>query len=53
VAEVEHLVAPGELDKDMIHTPGIFVDRIFQGAHFEKRIEQITVRQRTTAEETA
>jgi 3-oxoacid CoA-transferase subunit A len=53
LAEVEHLVAPGELDKDMIHTPGIFVDRIFQGTHFEKRIEQMTVRQRTTVKETA
>ena len=48
VAEVEQLVAPGELDKDEIHTPGIFVDRIFQGAHFEKRIEQLTVRARET-----
>ena len=49
VAEVEQLVAPGDLDKDEIHTPGIFVDRIFQGAHFEKRIEQLTVRQKETA----
>jgi 3-oxoacid CoA-transferase subunit A len=49
VAEVEHLVTPGELDKDEIHTPGIFVDRIFQGAHYEKRIERMTVRQRETA----
>ena len=48
VAEVEHLVAVGDLDKDAIHTPGIFVDRIFQGAHFEKRIEQLTVRQKET-----
>jgi 3-oxoacid CoA-transferase subunit A len=48
VAEVERLVAPGALDKDEIHTPGIFVDRIFQGAHFEKRIEQLTVRERET-----
>jgi 3-oxoacid CoA-transferase subunit A len=48
VAEVEQLVAPGELDKDEIHTPGIFVDRIFQGSHFEKRIEQLTVRQKET-----
>jgi 3-oxoacid CoA-transferase subunit A len=52
LAEVEHLVDPGELDKDKIHTPGIFVDRIFQGAHFEKRIEQMTVRQRPTMGET-
>ncbi len=49
VAEVEHLVEPGVLDKDAIHTPGIFVDRIFQGGHFEKRIEQLTVRQKETA----
>ncbi len=46
VAEVEHLVQPGELDPDQIHTPGIFVHRIFQGANYEKRIEQRTVRQR-------
>jgi 3-oxoacid CoA-transferase subunit A len=49
VAEVERLVAPGELDKDAIHTPGIFVDRLFQGAHFEKRIEQLTTRPRAAA----
>src|SRR5436190_14626649 len=46
VAEVEEIVEPGELDPDTIHTPGIFVQRIFQGAHYEKRIEQRTVRQR-------
>ena len=43
VAEVEELVAPGELDPDLIHTPGIFVQRIIKGAH-EKRIEQRTTR---------
>ena len=43
VAEVEHLVEVGELDPDQIHTPGIFVDRIVQGAKFEKRIEFRTV----------
>jgi 3-oxoacid CoA-transferase subunit A len=43
VAEVEELVEPGELDPDMIHTPGIYVSRIFVGRH-EKRIEQRTVR---------
>ena len=48
-AEVEHLVPAGELDKDSIHTPGIFVDRIFQGARYEKRIEQLTVRPREAA----
>lgn len=44
VAEVEHLVQPGELDPDNIHVPGIFVHRIFQGEKYEKRIEQKTVR---------
>ncbi|HKS31560.1 MAG TPA: 3-oxoacid CoA-transferase subunit B [Chthoniobacterales bacterium] len=43
VAEVEELVEPGELDPDQIHTPGIFVDRIIQGAKYEKRIEFRTV----------
>ncbi len=43
VAEVEELVDPGELDPNHIHTPGIFVNRIFQGEKFEKRIEQRTV----------
>jgi 3-oxoacid CoA-transferase subunit A len=44
IAEVEHLVSPGELDPDTVHTPSIFVKRIFQGAVFEKRIEKRTVR---------
>ena len=44
VAEVEELVPLGELDPNTIHTPGIFVQRIFQGASYEKRIEQRTVR---------
>ena len=44
VAEVEHLVPAGELDPANIHTPGIFVQRIFQGRDYEKRIEQRTVR---------
>jgi 3-oxoacid CoA-transferase subunit A len=48
VAEVEELVPVGELDPNQVHVPGIFVQRIFQGAHFEKRIEQRTVRQRNT-----
>jgi 3-oxoacid CoA-transferase subunit A len=47
IAEVEHLVEPGDLDPDMIHTPGIFVHRIFQGDRYEKRIEQRTVRKRS------
>ncbi len=45
IAEVEELVEPGELDPNFIHTPGIFVKRIFQGENYEKRIEQRTVRQ--------
>ncbi len=44
VAEVEELVPLGELDPNSIHTPGIFVQRIFQGSSYEKRIEQRTVR---------
>lgn len=44
IAEVEHLVAPGELDPNQIHVPGIYVHRIFEGTHYEKRIEQRTVR---------
>lgn len=47
VAEVEHLVEAGELDPNHIHIPGIFVQRIFQGEKYEKRIEQLTVRKRT------
>ncbi len=46
VAEVEELVEPGELDPNNIHTPGIYVHRIFQGKNYEKRIEQRTVRPR-------
>lgn len=44
IAEVEELVPAGQLDPDQIHTPGIFVKRIFQGEKYEKRIEQRTVR---------
>ncbi|MCL1668777.1 CoA transferase subunit A [Elizabethkingia ursingii] len=44
IAEVEELVEVGELNPDEIHTPGIYVHRIFQGDHYEKRIEQRTVR---------
>ena len=44
IAEVEHLVEPGELDPDLIHTPSVYVKRIFQGQLFEKRIERRTVR---------
>src|ERR1043165_3192745 len=48
IAEVEHLVEPGELDPDMIHTPSIFVKRIFQGELYEKRIERRTVRKQAS-----
>ncbi len=44
IAEVEILVPAGELDPDQIHTPGIYVHRIFQGSNYEKRIEQRTIR---------
>ena len=46
VAEVERLVGAGEIDKDHIHTPGIYVDRLFAGTRFEKRIERVTTRPR-------
>src|SRR5438874_6092058 len=44
IAEVEHLVEPGELDPDLVHTPSVYVKRIFEGELFEKRIERRTVR---------
>jgi 3-oxoacid CoA-transferase subunit A len=44
IAEVEHLVEPGAIDPDGVHTPGIFVRHVLQGAHYEKRIEKRTVR---------
>ncbi len=43
IAEVEELVEPGQMDPNAIHTPGIYVHRIFQGKNYEKRIEQRTV----------
>ena len=46
IAEVEEMVPLGSLDPNFIHIPGIFVQRIFQGKKYEKRIEQRTVRQR-------
>ncbi|MBX2887198.1 MAG: CoA transferase subunit A [Ferruginibacter sp.] len=46
IAEVEELVPAGQLDPNQIHTPGIYVHRIFQGTNYEKRIEQLTVRKR-------
>ncbi len=44
IAEVEHLVEVGEIDPDLVHTPGIYVKHIFQGEQYEKRIERRTVR---------
>jgi 3-oxoacid CoA-transferase subunit A len=46
VAEVEEMVEVGALDPNNVHIPGIFVQRIFQGKNYEKRIEQRTVRNR-------
>jgi 3-oxoacid CoA-transferase subunit A len=46
IAEVEEIVELGALDPDCVHTPGIFVDAIFQGTNYEKRIERRTVRKR-------
>jgi 3-oxoacid CoA-transferase subunit A len=46
IAEVETLVGVGDLEPDGIHTPAIYVQRIFQGSHYEKRIEKLTVRKR-------
>ena len=43
IAEVEHLVKPGDIDPDHVHIPGIYVHRIFQGVNYEKRIERKTV----------
>jgi 3-oxoacid CoA-transferase subunit A len=48
IAEVEELVPAGQLDPNQVHTPGIYVHRIFQGSNYEKRIEQRTVRQRSS-----
>lgn len=48
IAEVEELVPAGELHPDQIHTPGIYVHRIFQGSKYEKRIEKVTVRKRNS-----
>jgi 3-oxoacid CoA-transferase subunit A len=46
IAEVEEIVELGTLNPDGVHTPGIFVDAIFQGEKYEKRIERRTVRKR-------
>jgi 3-oxoacid CoA-transferase subunit A len=45
IAEVEHLVEPGEIDPDQVVTPGIFVRHILEGTHYEKRIEKRTLRE--------
>jgi len=44
IAEVEHLVEPGDIPPDQVHTPGIYIDAIFQGANYVKRIEKRTTR---------
>jgi len=44
IAEVDHLVEPGKIDPDSVHTPSIYVKRIFQGQNYEKRIERRTLR---------
>jgi 3-oxoacid CoA-transferase subunit A len=44
IVEVEHLVEPGEIEPDQVHTPSVYVQRIFQGTDYEKRIERRTVR---------
>ncbi len=49
IAEVEEIVTDGELEGDMIHTPGIFVDRVIQGVGYVKRIEKLTTRPRPDA----
>jgi 3-oxoacid CoA-transferase subunit A len=49
IAEVEVLAPVGTMDPDQIHTPGIYVDRLFQGARFEKRIERVTTTPRPLA----
>jgi 3-oxoacid CoA-transferase subunit A len=49
IAEVEELVETGELDPDQIHTPGIFVQRLIVSKGLEKRIEQLTTRQKEGA----
>jgi 3-oxoacid CoA-transferase subunit A len=48
IAEVEHLVQPGDIEPDAVHTPAIFVQRILQGERYEKRIEKRTVRKATS-----
>ena len=49
IAEVEHLVEVGSIEPDAVHTPAVYVQRIFQASNYEKRIERRTVRKRGTA----
>ena len=49
IAEVEHIVEVGELEPDLIHTPSVYVNRIFQGELYEKRIEKRTTRKASIA----
>jgi 3-oxoacid CoA-transferase subunit A len=49
IAEVEEIVPAGGLDPDYVHTPGIYVNRVIRGSHYQKRIEQLTVRDREPA----
>ncbi|RYY37276.1 MAG: CoA transferase subunit A, partial [Sphingobacteriaceae bacterium] len=49
IAEVEEIVPVGTLNPNHIHTPGIYVQRIFQGSNYEKRIEQLTVKPKPDA----
>jgi len=51
IAEVEHLVEPGELDGDLVHTPSVYVKRIFQGELYERRIERRTVKKSVSSTE--
>jgi 3-oxoacid CoA-transferase subunit A len=44
IAEVEHLVHPGELEPDLVHTPGVFVQKIIHGREYSRQIEKRTVR---------
>ena len=52
IVEVEHLVEPGEIEPDQVHTPSVYVQRIFQGTNYEKRIERRTLRKVVALSET-
>ena len=49
IAEVERMVEVGELEPDGVHTPALYVQRIFQGSNYEKRIEKLTIRTRSAS----